>query len=247
MKPSEILDLMIKADRHLSPVRITVLNDEADKLISHGAALFKALIKDVCPAVESVKTIRDEAINGNIDFCSPFGEKIRQRLQRLDEDALQITGELVEVGNRVVYTDLFDSVHCLQMNLFAIMNNIRDIRIYATPTEGEGGQAEASKIVVDEEAEKELKALFEEDERSQRQANKFVDGLRSLSNSKSSNREYARASAYTHIKVYNFLRPTYRKWTLFWDMMQKILKIDCPGYKNKRQQLSNEYETKYKK
>lgn len=165
MRQSEILDLMGKADKHYNFVRIVVFDSNADELVSDGTPLFEALIKDICPAVESIKMIRDETIDGNLDFSSPFGEKIRQRLQSLKDDAMLMADKLGDVQKRVLYTDkdLFDSVHCLLMNLFAILNNISDIWKYVTPgTQGaQGGEASTPPpLRPDEINEVRIKSLF---------------------------------------------------------------------------------------
>ena len=206
----------------------------------------EALCKDAEEATKNIKTICDSLINENQSPLVKCGKRFADRLNKLSDDASEVFAKLTDV--KMANWKL---KKCLQINLCAIENTIREV--WKETTQGnDGSQDEASTVVIDEEAEKELIALFREDlpyKQAKMAPRKLVDSLREVTTFKHkmvTARDFARCSAYFYTYRKGFLKSPYNKWKQFWEQIQKILNLKAPGYNNKCPQLTREYEQKYK-
>lgn len=234
MEKSEILDAFSKAEVHFGTLWACFVVVPCDDEALNNEELMEAICKDAEEAAKNIKMICDSLINENQSPLIKCGKRFADRLNKLSDDASEVFAKLTDV--KMANWKL---KWCLQMNLCAIENNIREV--WKETTQGnDGSQDEASTVIIDEEREKELRSLFPNNELGKRQAKIFVRGIKKIAESpKPSARKYAMLLAHTFMAT-----PTLYNTTTFTDLCQKfqnILDVKVISYKNKPDSLAKEW------
>lgn len=121
MEKSEILDAFSEAEVHFGALWACFVVIPCDDEALNNEELAEAWCKDAEESAKKIKTICDSLINENVSPRAKCGKWFAGRLNRLGEDARKLYSALIGLQ-----FPKYEVKYCLQMNIAAIVNNIRD-------------------------------------------------------------------------------------------------------------------------
>lgn len=122
MEKSEILDAFSEAEVHFGALWACFVVIPFDDEALNNEELAEAWCKDAEESAKKIKTICDSLINENVSPRAKCGKWLEGRLRKLGEDARKLHSALIGLQ-----FPKYEVKYCLQMNIAAIANNIRDV------------------------------------------------------------------------------------------------------------------------